>query len=272
MGGRAPSDPQLSRSSPHCGPPHPCPPHPLHCARPAPRDRRLCSPDRPASWPAPAPRRPPPPTSPASPTRRLLARPAAGWPSSSGWAPGCGTTCSRWHTTSRRTACTCTSAPCAAVSAPAMQLAWVLRWSYRLSSGGPPAADRIISLLPLALPALPLALPAAQQRFSCLLTCWCPWSSPPRHPFTSLPAGQGTERGALLAAAGSVFHHVVLYVKRGEEVRPCAGCRCCGCFRRPCRCRCRQSRPAAAAVTHAAPAAATAAAAAAGCRYWLPPP
>ncbi|KAI7838929.1 hypothetical protein COHA_007291 [Chlorella ohadii] len=31
-------------------------------------------------------------------------------------------------------------------------------------------------------------------------------------------SGQGTERGALLAAAGSVFHHAVLYVKHGDEL------------------------------------------------------
>ncbi len=39
-----------------------------------------------------------------------------------------------------------------------------------------------------------------------------------------LTAGQGTERGALLAAAGSVFHHAVLYVKHGDEVRCADGC------------------------------------------------
>lgn len=31
-------------------------------------------------------------------------------------------------------------------------------------------------------------------------------------------SGAGTEKGALLAAAGSVFHHVVVYVKQGGEV------------------------------------------------------
>lgn len=51
----------------------------------------------------------------------------------------------------------------------------------------------------------------------------CCIAGPSGHPHTSFtqppPAGEGTERGALLAAAGSVFHHAVLYVKRGEEVR-----------------------------------------------------
>lgn len=49
-----------------------------------------------------------------SPTR-LSAAPAAGRPSFGGWAPACGATCSLWPTTSSRTACTCTSGPCAAV-------------------------------------------------------------------------------------------------------------------------------------------------------------
>lgn len=88
----------------------------------------------------------------------------------------------------------CTSAPCAAVSAAAGAGCC---GSTGCCSGGSS------TILAVQITTAVLPVPPA-----------------PSHVFTQPPpAGEGTERGALLAAAGSVFHHAVLYVKCGKEVR-----------------------------------------------------
>lgn len=139
----------------------------------------------------------------------------AGPPSSGGWAAACAASSFRWRTTSSAPGCTSTSGRSAAVSggrvvreaavAAMMQmLSQIVVSTQHCQSRGAAAARALPSWLkqkPCTPPALPAVLPPTLPRH--------PRSRPPRH----LPPGAGTDKAALLAAAGSVFHHVAVYVK-----------------------------------------------------------